>query len=240
MAVHVAVAQFTPKKGDYRANLNRLGDLFAQIDAMSPRPQLLVLPESALTGYFLEGGVRDVAISAGQLAHDLHALYRNRVSSPHMLDLCLGFYEVWQHKLYNSGIYVTLGGSEPAVRQVHRKMFLPTYGMFDEERFVERGREVRAFDTPWGRCAILVCEDAWHSMTGTIAALDGAQAILLLAAPPARGPSGAGENGSGSAVPASVNRWERLARDIAEEHGVLVALSSLVGSEGGKMFPGAS
>ena len=186
---------------------------------------MLCLPESALTGYFLEGGVREVAITAGTLANDLHALYRASVTAPRMLDVAIGFYEEWQNKLYNSALYVTLGGGEPVVRHVHRKLFLPTYGMFDEERFVERGREVRAFDTSWGRAALLVCEDAWHSLTGTIAALDGAQLILLLAAPPARGPW-LQENGA--AGPASVNRWERLARDIAEEHGVFVALANLV------------
>jgi NAD+ synthase (glutamine-hydrolysing) len=236
MPVQLAVAQFTPRKGDYAGNLSRLGELFAQVDTLQPRPQLLTLPESALTGYFLEGGVRDVAITAGALARDLNELYRERVKSPRMLDVALGFYEQFQNKLFNSALYVTLGGPEPVVRHVHRKVFLPTYGMFDEERFVERGREIRAFDTPNGRVALLVCEDAWHSLSGTIAALDGAQIILLLAAPPARGPWPQ-ENGN---VPASVNRWERLARDIAEEHGVFVALANLVGSEGGKMFPGAS
>ena len=237
MSIELAVSQFDPKKGDYRHNLARLGDLFAQLDALTPRPQLLCLPESALTGYFLEGGVRDVAVTAGTLAQDLHELYRSRVSGPRMLDVALGFYEEWQHKLYNSAIYVTLGGSEPVVRHVHRKIFLPTYGMFDEERFVERGREVRAFETSWGRAALLVCEDAWHSLTGSIAALDGAQLVLLMSAPPARGPW---PQGNGTPLPASVNRWERLTRDIAEEHGIFVALSSLVGSEGGKMFPGGS
>ena len=236
MAVQLAVAQFSPKKGDYAGNLSRLGDLFVQADALQPRPQLLTLPESALTGYFLEGGVRDVAITAGALARDLNDLYRARVKSPRMLDVCLGFYEEYQNKMFNSALYVTLGGAEAVVRHVHRKIFLPTYGMFDEERFVERGREVRAFDTPLGRIAVLVCEDAWHSLTGTIAALDGAQIILLLAAPPARGPW---PQENGASAPASVNRWERLARDIAEEHGVFVALANLVGSEGGKMFPGA-
>ena len=237
MAVQLAVAQFSPKKGDYAGNLSRLGDLFVQTDALQPRPQLLTLPESALTGYFLEGGVRDVAITAGALARDLNDLYRERVKSPRMLDVCLGFYEEYQNKMFNSALYVTVGGAEPVVRHVHRKIFLPTYGMFDEERFVERGREVRAFDTPLGRVAVLVCEDAWHSLTGTIAALDGAQIILLLSAPPARGPW---PQENGASGPASVNRWERLARDIAEEHGVFVALANLVGSEGGKMFPGAS
>jgi len=237
MSIQLAVAQFSPKKGDYRHNLTRLGELFAQVDALTPRPQVLCLPESALTGYFLEGGVREVAITAGTLANDLHALYRASVAGPRMLDVAIGFYEEWQNKLYNSALYVTLGGGEPIVRHVHRKLFLPTYGMFDEERFVERGREVRAFDTSWGRAALLVCEDAWHSLTGTIAALDGAQMIFLLAAPPARGPW---PQENGAAGPASVNRWERLARDIAEEHGVFVALANLVGSEGGKIFPGSS
>ncbi|MEX2153156.1 MAG: NAD+ synthase [Gemmatimonadaceae bacterium] len=237
MSIQLAVAQFSPKKGDYRFNLQRLGELFAQIDSLEPRPQVLCLPESALTGYFLEGGVRDVAVTAGTLARDLNDLYRSSVRAPRMLDVALGFYEEWQNKLYNSALYVTVGGSEATVRHVHRKMFLPTYGMFDEERFVDRGREVRAFDTSWGRAALLVCEDAWHSMTGTIAALDGAQIVFLLAAPPARGPW---PQENATPGPASVNRWERLSRDIAEEHGIFVVLSSLVGSEGGKMFPGAS
>jgi NAD+ synthase (glutamine-hydrolysing) len=237
VSIQLAIAQFSPRKGDYFYNLSRLGDVFAQVDALAPRPQLLCLPESALTGYFLEGGVREVAVTAGTLARDLHDQYRASVQSPRLLDVALGFYEEWQHKLYNSAIYVTIGGGEPIVRHVHRKMFLPTYGLFDEERFVERGREVRAFDTSWGRAALLVCEDAWHSMTGAIAALDGAQLIVLVAAPPARGPW---PQEDGLSLPASVNRWERLSRDIAEEHGVFVGLASLVGSEGGKMFPGAS
>jgi NAD+ synthetase len=237
MSVQLAVAQFSPRKGDYRHNLRRAGELFAQVDGLSPRPQMLCLPESALTGYFLEGGVRDVAVTAGALAADLQSTYREHVSGARMLDVVLGFYELFENKLYNSALYVTLGGSEAIIRHVHRKMFLPTYGMFDEERFVERGREIRAFDTSWGRAAVLVCEDAWHSVTGTIAALDGAQLIFVLSAPPARGPWPIAHGVPG---PASVNRWERLARDIAEEHGVFVALSNLVGSEGGKLFPGAS
>ena len=66
-------------------------------------------------------------------------------------------------------------------------MFLPTYGVFDEERFVEAGRSVQAFDTRWGRAAILICEDAWHSFTPMLAALDGAQLIIVPSASPARG-----------------------------------------------------
>jgi NAD+ synthase (glutamine-hydrolysing) len=235
--VHVAIAQFKPRKADFRANIERLAVLFAQIDELDPRPTVLALPEAALTGYFLEGGVREEAMTAGALARELDAAYRSAARSPRSLDVTLGFYEIWNNKLYNSSIYVTLGNGEPQIRHVHRKMFLPTYGLFDEERFVERGTEVRAFDTPWGRAAMLVCEDAWHSMTATIAALDGAQVIFVCSAPPARGPYPKTDDVPG---PASVSRWERLIRDIADEHGVYVTLSNLVGSEGGKLFAGSA
>ncbi|HEY4218075.1 MAG TPA: NAD+ synthase [Gemmatimonadaceae bacterium] len=235
--VHVALAQLAPQKADYPANLRRLGQVFAQVDQLEPRPMVLTLAESALTGYFLEGGTRDNALTAGTLARDLDATYRDAVTSPRTLDLVIGFYEIWHNKLYNSSMYVTLGAGGPTIHHVHRKVFLPTYGLFDEERFVERGREVRAFDTPWGRAAMLVCEDAWHSMTGTIAALDGAQVIFVCAAPPARG---AMPKSDGVPGPASVSRWDRLIRDMADEHGVYVTLTTLVGSEGGKIFPGGS
>jgi NAD+ synthase (glutamine-hydrolysing) len=236
--VHIAIAQFRPRKADYHGNLARLGTLFAEVDALEPRPSVLCLPESALTGYFLEGGVRDQAVTAGALARDLDATYHRAVHAPRTLDVVIGFYEVWRDTLFNSAMYVTLGGGEPTVRHVHRKVFLPTYGLFDEERFVERGREIRAFDTPWGRAAVLVCEDAWHSLTATIAALDGAQVVFVPTAPPARGAWPGG--GDGAPGPASIGRWERLARDIADEHGIYVVLANLVGSEGGKMFPGAA
>jgi NAD+ synthetase len=229
----LALAQFRPKKGDYAANLARIGALLTQASTLETRPQLVCFPEAALSGYFLEGGVREQAVTAGQLAADLHRVYAG--GPP--VDVCVGFYEVWRNKLYNSALYLTLGETMPLVRHVHRKVFLPTYGLFDEERFVERGREVRAFDTAWGRVAVLVCEDAWHSLSGTIAALDNAQLILVPTAPPARGPQ---PKQDGVPGPASVSRWDRLARDMADEHGVYVALVQLVGSEGGKQFPGGA
>lgn len=231
--VTIALAQFKPHKGDYALNLSRIGAMVAQASQRVPRPSLVCFPETSLTGYFLEGGVREHAVTAGQLAADLHRVYGQQPP----VDVCVGFYEVWRNKLYNSAMYVSLGGTVPIVRHVHRKVFLPTYGLFDEERFVERGREVRAFDTAFGRVAMLVCEDVWHSLTGTIAALDGAQLILVPTAPPARG---AAPKQDGVPGPASASRWERLALDMADEHGLYVALVQLVGSEGGKQFPGGA
>jgi len=233
----LAIVQMRPRKGDYAANLARVGDLLTRIDSLDPRPQVVQFPETAVTGYFVEGGVRDLAVTAGELARDLDAAYRGAVAVPRPIDVVIGFYERWRDTLYNSAMYVRLGDGAPEILHVHRKNFLPTYGLFDEERFVERGHEMRAFDTPWGRAAILVCEDAWHSLSGTVAALDDAQLIFLSSAAPARGVWPRDDAIPG---PASVARWERLVRDIAEEHGVFVTFANLVGSEGGKMFPGSS
>ena len=235
--LRLGLAQFRPAKANYTANRAQIAALLAQAMEQGPQPDVLQFPETSLTGYFLEGGVRDLAVTAGTLAADLQHDFARIAPAGATLDVVIGFYERWRNTLYNSVMYVTLGGAAPSVRHVHRKNFLPTYGLFDEARFVEAGRDVRAFDTTWGRAAMLVCEDAWHSITGTIAALDGAEVLFVSSAAPARGPWPRTDANGG---PASVYRWERLIRDIAEEHGMFVCLSNLVGSEGGKMFSGSS
>ena len=128
-------------------------------------------------------------------------------------------------------------GADAGIRHVHRKIFLPTYGVFDEERFVEPGLTVEAFDMRWGRAAAIVCEDAWHSMIPTIAALDGAQCLVIVSASPARGIQ---PDPNGETRPASVQRWERTVQAIAVEHGMYVVLAQLVGFEGGKALQGGS
>ena len=145
----LAIVQFRPRKGNYASNIARIGGLLARAATLSPRPAVVQFPETAATGYFVEGGVRDLAVTAGELARDLDAAYRQALREPQPVDVVLGFYEKWRDTLYNSAAYVRLGRGEPEILHVHRKNFLPTYGLFDEERFVERGLEMRAFDTPW-------------------------------------------------------------------------------------------
>ena len=236
--ITLAVAQLSPRKGDYGANLERIAAVLAEVGASDPRTQVVHFPETVLSGYFVEGGVRDVAVTAGRLAADLDAAWRRHAGdAARPMDVVIGFYERWRETLHNSVAYLRLGDGEPEVLHVHRKAFLPTYGLFDEERFVERGHDFRAFDTSWGRAAMLVCEDAWHSLSGTIVAVDDADLVFVSAAAPARGIHPRHDEVPG---PGTMSRWERLVRGIAEEHGVFVSLSCLVGSEGGKSFPGGS
>ena len=236
----LAIAQIRPTKGEYAANLQKIGGVLAQIAKLDPPVDLVVFPETVTSGYFVEGGVRDVAVTAGTLFRDLTVEYE--AAGAHPVDVVVGFYEVFENHFYNSCLYASLGNASPGnvpprILHVHRKVFLPTYGVFDEERFVERGRDIQAFDTRCGRVAILICEDAWHSIAGTIAALQGAQLVIVPSASPARG---TGMDEEGTRLPASVVRWERILKGIADEHGVWVAFASLVGFEGGKGFPGGS
>jgi NAD+ synthase (glutamine-hydrolysing) len=233
--LRLAISQFRPDKGEYARNVERIGGVITQAAQLDPKPDLLIFPETATSGYFVEGGVKEVAVTTGTLVRDLHALYKGPP-----IDVAVGFYERFQNHIHNSCVYVTLGAKKPQVHHVHRKVFLPTYGVFDEERFVDRGQDgVRAFETGWGRAAILICEDAWHSLAGTVAALQGAQVIIVPSASPARGPGGDVDE-DGARLPSSMVRWERVVRGLAEEHGVFVALANLVGFEGGKGFPGGS
>ena len=235
MKLDLAICQFRPVKADVEASLAEAARVFERVEAMTPRPDLLVFPETALTGYFLEGGVREHAMTAERMLERLNGLYLSGAARPAdaSLEIVIGFFELYRDRVYNSAFCARLG-ENPAILHVHRKVFLPTYGVFQEERFVDPGHTVRAFDTSWGRAAILICEDVFHSISSTLAALDGAQLILVPSASPARG----FEPGPG--VPGNVVRWDRVLRTIAEEHGVFVGAVQILGFEGGKGFPGGS
>src|SRR5580765_5679551 len=164
----LAIAQIKPRKGEYAANLERISAVIDQVAHLDPPIDLVIFPETATSGYFVEGGVREVAVTAGTLFRDLSARYEGRA-----IDVAVGFYELFQNRYYNSCLYASLGNvssrnTSLGIKHVHRKVFLPTYGVFDEGRFVERGLDIRAFDTSWGRAAILICEDAWHSLSAAI------------------------------------------------------------------------
>ncbi len=224
--LRVGLAQFKPDKAEVESNLSRILEVVTE---QSGEVDLLVFPETSLTGYFLEGGVAEAARSAADVAERLGPPPEG---AP---DLVLGFFERHRRRLYNSVVYLTAGEGVFEVTHVHRKMFLPTYGVFDEGRFVEAGKSVRAFDTRYGRVGLLICEEMWHSLPLTVLAVGGAELIIAVSASPARDFTPGGEG-----RPHNLSRWDALAPATALEHGVFVVVSQLVGSEGGKVFPGGS
>jgi len=223
--LRVGLVQFKPRKADVAGNLDQVRDRWLR-DAEGT--DILVFPEAALTGYFLEGGVAEAALPVDEVAEGLG---RPGNQAP---DVVLGFYEKWRRGIYNSVAYFEPREDGYRPIHVHRKMFLPTYGVFEEARFADPGRELAAFNSRFGRMGLLVCEEMWHSLPPTILALDGAELILVVSASPARDfPEGLGR-------PENLARWDALAQGSAMEHGVFLAVCQLVGSEGGKVFLGGS
>lgn len=227
--VALAIVQMKPVKGRYDANLRSAGDAFA---SLGERTELVVFPEAAFTGYFLEGAVYDLALDAGRFARDLAGAWRDARGADEV-DIVAGFYENDGGTYYNSALYLHVAAGGERIVHLHRKLFLPTYGVFDEDRFLSRGRKLSAFDTRFGRMAMLVCEDAWHAIVPTIAAVKGARVLLIPAASPGRGIEGDGEL-------SSVTRWRQTLVAAAVEHGVFVVYAGLTGFEGGKGLSGSS
>lgn len=228
--LRAAILQTKPIKGQYARNLESTGEALAQLK--SDPPDLVVLPEAALTGYFLEGAVYDLALAAEQVASDLAETWR-RACAGRSVDLVAGFYENDAGTYYNSAVYLHVTADSERIVHLHRKMFLPTYGVFDEERFLSRGRKLGVFETRFGRVALLVCEDACHAIVPTIAAIKGARILVVPSASPGRGIENDGELGS-------IAQWREMLRLTAMEHGVFVLYAGLTGFEGGKGMSGSS
>lgn len=227
MPTMAALVQIAPVKADVSANLQRIAEAVRRCS--DEGADLVVFPEAALTGYFLEGGVIEVALSQDELAERLSQAVGDLGRT---VDVIVGYYEKAHGLIYNSASHFCFERGGATRVHTHRKFFLPTYGVFDEERFVARGKEVRAYDSRFGRMAVLICEDIWHSVTPMIAALKGAETIVSIAASPARD--------FASQKPGNLEAYHRIVRRMAEEHGVWALHSMLVGFEGGKGFTGGS
>jgi predicted amidohydrolase len=172
----VALAQIDPALGDRGRNLERHREWVKR--AADAGAKLLVFPELSLTGYFLKDLVPDSAIQLdSNEMRDLAALSA-------ALDVVLGtVIESPDHRYFNASLYFSRG----ELVHVHRKVYLPTYGMFDEQRYFAPGDRFRSFATPFGRAGMLVCEDIWHLSSAYILSLEGVDMIICPSSSPGRG-----------------------------------------------------
>jgi predicted amidohydrolase len=218
----LAVAQVAPVLGDVDKNL-ALHEKMAR-EAISQSVNLLVFPELSLTGYFLKDQVPSVALTGESPA------LRGLRELSHRVAMVVGFVEEGPaHRFHNAAVY--LEGGE--VRHIHRKVYLPTYGIFDEQRYLAAGGGIRAFDTALGRMALLICEDLWHPAAVGIAAWDGAEIILCPSASPGRG--------LGQTEPfQNTGTWERVIRAYGDLFTCFVVYANRVGYEDGACFWGGS
>ncbi len=223
MAFRVAIAQINPRLGDLQSNLALYEEKIRQ--AVKEGADLLLFPELSLTGYFLRDMVPNVALklSSREIAL-LKKLSREVAFVAGLVE------ESSDYRFYNAAVYFEAG----EIRHLHRKVYLPTYGMFDEQRYFARGDRIRAFDSKFGRMAVLVCEDLWHSSTVYLAALDGALAILCPSSSPLRGIT------EGQAQDDNARYWEMINRTYSEALGLFMIFGNRTGFEDGVGFWGGS
>ncbi|MEO2082837.1 MAG: nitrilase-related carbon-nitrogen hydrolase, partial [Desulfurobacteriaceae bacterium] len=172
----VALVQFRSKLGDFDSNVDRTVK-FAE-KAKEAGASICIFPELNLTGYSLQDLTFDVAVRRDN--PKLIPLLEVSRDIPLVVGL---IEESEEHLFYNSAFYLEGG----AIRFVHRKIYLPTYGMFDEGRFTASGDRVETFESPLGRSSILICEDLWHFSTAYLAFLQGVKYIFALSSSPGRG-----------------------------------------------------
>jgi len=228
MQFTLACAQISPKKADVQANLDLVASVALQ--AAGEGADLVLFPEASTSGYFLEGGVLESSLETDQLGAELSNRILPKLKRP--VDVSVGFYQKSEGNLYNATAYIEFQPGSARVVHVYRKFFLPTYGVFDEERFVSRGKSLGIIESRFGRLGVLVCEDIWHSILPTLCAVSGALLLLVPSASPGRGFNGDEVQ--------SHERYRRLMTAVCEEHGIWCANCQLCGFEGGKGLIGGS
>ncbi len=224
--IRLALAQIAPRLGVLDDNLERHHALIGE--ARENGADLLVFPELGLTGYLLQ---------------DLNAEVAIRRDDPRLLDLAragegmsvvVSFVEESSdHKLFIAAALLEGG----AVRHVHRKVFLPTYGLFDERRFFAAGSSIRAATSERLdlRLGISICEDFWHLATPQLLALDGAQVLINVSSSPGRDVAAINELGLGTA-----ESWRSLNRTYAQLTTSYVIFVNRVGVDESITFWGGS
>jgi predicted amidohydrolase len=223
--LRIALVQLSPRLGDLEANLAQHRERLAA--ARSAGAGLVVFPELGLTGYQLQDLAAEVAM---------------RIDDPRLLDLAaetgglsavVSFVEeADDHRLFISAALLEDG----AIRFVHRKLFLPTYGLFDERRFFAAGDRLRTVESRLGiKLGLAVCEDFWHLAVPETLALDGAQLLINVSSSPGRDLAAIHEVGLGTAV-----SWRTLMRTYAQLTTSFVVFCNRVGMDETISFWGGS
>ena len=230
MKLNLALAQINTVLGNVEKNLEKHLKLIEQ--ARSNGADLLVFPELSLTGYVLQDLVPTVAhkpVDSDPIFHPLLEASQN-------IDLMVGFVEEdARSRFYIASAYLS-GGK---VLHVHRKNYLPTYGLFDEGRFFAWGDGVSAFDTRFGRVGMLICEDFWHASLPYLLWLDGADIFLFASASPGRGLPHPDEFGQPGRLDSA--RWvDEINRAYAGLFTSFVCHTNRVGFEDGLNFWGGA
>jgi predicted amidohydrolase len=223
--LRIALAQIAPRLGALEDNLARHAALIGE--ARAAGAGLVVFPELGLTGYLLQDLASEVAMRLDDPR--LAAL----AAETRGLSAVVSFVEESaDHRLFIAAALLEDG----EIRHVHRKLFLPTYGLFDERRFFAPGDILRAVPSRLGvGMGMAICEDFWHLTVPQLLALDGAQILVNVSSSPGRDLAATNEVGLGTAT-----SWRTLMRTYAQLTTTFVIFCNRVGVDESISFWGGS
>jgi predicted amidohydrolase len=223
--LRIALAQIAPRLGQLDENLARHHELLDE--ARAAGAGLVVFPELGLTGYQLQDLAAEVAMRLDDPRITALAAQTRGLSA------VVSFVEEsGDHRLFIAAALLEDG----EVRHVHRKVHLPTYGLFDERRFFAAGDILRAVPSRLGvGVGLAVCEDFWHLSVPQLLALDGAQLLINVSSSPGRDLAATNEVGLGTAT-----SWWTLMRTYAQLTTSFVVFCNRVGVDESISFWGGS
>jgi predicted amidohydrolase len=221
----IALAQIAPRLGSLEVNLATHHDLLAK--AREGGVDLVVFPELGLTGYQLQDLASEVAMRLDD------PRLATLAGATRGLSAVVSFVEESaDHRLFIAAALLEDG----EIRHVHRKLYLPTYGLFDERRFFAAGDVLRSVPSRLGiGLGIGVCEDFWHLSVPQLLALDGAQILINVSSSPGRDLAATNEVGLGTAT-----SWRTLMRTYAQLTTSFVIFCNRVGVDESISFWGGS
>jgi predicted amidohydrolase len=223
--LRIALAQIAPRLGQLDENLERHRALIRE--AREGGAGLVVFPELGLTGYLLQDLAAEVAM--GRDDPRLAALAAETAGCSAVVSFVE---ESADHRIFIAAALLEDG----AVRHVHRKLYLPTYGLFDERRFFAAGDRLCATPSRLGvPVGLSVCEDFWHLAVPQLLALDGAQVLVNVSSSPGRDLAATHEVGLGTAT-----SWWTLMRAYAQLTTSFVVFCNRVGVDESISFWGGS
>ncbi len=219
----VALAQISPFLGDVRKNLDLHLRYFEK--ARKKKVDLLIFPELSLTGYTLKDLVEDVAISPED-----NSIFDRLKAESRDVSSVLGFVEEKERGLFfNSAAFLSKG----KILHIHRKVFLPTFGIFEEAKFFAQGKNFHTFPTPYGNTGMMICRDFLNYGAGYLLFAGGSEIMIIISAAPGRGIAG------GEAYETS-RMWESMGETISRFSTSFLIYCNRVGFEDGKHFAGGS
>jgi len=220
--LRVAMAQIAPALADRERNFAIHLDRIEA--ARRQQADLVIFPELSLTGYFVRDMVPDLALSR------TGPEVRQLAEAAGAMSLVAGLVEESpRHRFYNAAFFA----EGRSIVHWHRKVYLPTYGLFDEQRYFAAGERFEAFDTArFGRVGILICEDFWHLSAAAIMQAEEVDMLICVANSPARGVEGP--------KIATAETYELITKAFAQLLGAVVIVVNRVGFEDGLCFWGGS